>query len=352
MWDKLWKQELAGDAVLVSSAYNMRYLSSFCGGEGYVFLHPKRQVVIVDSRYTTQAKEEASGFEVIEIGGDVGFGDVIRELASQTGTSRLLFEDSDLTYSTVRGLKEKCGELEWIPAGELLNNLRWIKSEEELARIEKAEAIGDKAFARILNDIRPGITELEVAAKLEYYMREEGTAKNSFDTIVASGLHSAMPHAIPTDKKIEAGDFVTMDFGCVYQGYCSDMTRTVVVGKANDRQKELYQIVLEAQQAGISAIRAGMTGSQVDAVSRDIIKKAGYGEYFGHGLGHSVGLVIHEEPRLSPKCHEVLRENMIQTVEPGIYIPGFGGVRIEDLVCVTADGCVNYTHSPKELIEL
>lgn len=352
MLDKLWKQKLPAEAVLVSSEYNMRYLSGFCGGEGYLFLKPERGVVIVDSRYTTQAKEEAPEFEVVEIGGSQGFGEVIAELVRETGTESLLFEDGHLTYKDVMGLREKCPSIEWVPAGEILNQLRVVKTEEELAMIAKAEAIGDMAFARILNDLRPGVTELEIAAKLAYYMREAGTAKNSFDTIVASGLHSAMPHAIPTKKKIEKGDFVTMDFGCIYEGYCSDMTRTVVVGKASDRQKEIYNTVLRAQLAAIDAIKPQMTGSQVDAVARNIIAEAGYGAYFGHGLGHSVGLLIHEEPRLSPKCHEALRENVIETVEPGIYIPGFGGVRIEDMVCVTADGCENYTCSPKELIEL
>lgn len=352
MLDKLWKQELPAEAVLVSSEHNMRYLGGFCGGEGYLFLTRERSVVIVDSRYTTQAKEEAPDFEVVEIGGDRGFGEVIGELIRETKTERLLFEDKYLTYETFMGLKEKCSSIEWVPAGELLDGLRAVKSEEELALIKKAEAIGDRAFARILNDLRPGMTELEVAAKLEYYMREEGTAKNSFDSIVASGLHSAMPHAIPSEKKIEKGDFVTMDFGCIYKGYCSDMTRTVVVGKADEKQKEIYNVVLQAQLAAIEAIRPGRKGSEVDAVARSVIADAGYGAYFGHGLGHSVGLLIHENPSLSPKCHVVLQENVIETVEPGIYVPGFGGVRIEDLVCVTADGCENYTHSPKELIEL
>lgn len=352
MLDRLWKQELSADAVLVSSAYNMRYLSGFRGGEGYLFLRPERGIVLVDSRYTTQAKEESPDFEVVEVGGDKDFGDVIADFIRETGTERLMFEDRHLTYSDFLEVKTKCPAIEWVAAGETLDRLRVVKTKEELAMIAKAEAIGDLAFTRILDDLRPGMTELEVAAKLEYYMREAGTAKNSFDPIVAAGIHSSMPHAIPSEKKIEKGDFVTMDFGCIYEGYCSDMTRTVVVGKANDKQKEIYHTVLRAQTAAIDAIKPGVTGSQVDAVARNIIAEAGYGAYFGHGLGHSVGLLIHEEPRLSPKCHEVLRENVIETVEPGIYIPGFGGVRIEDLVCVTADGCENYAHSPKELIEL
>lgn len=352
MLDRLWKQELPAEAVLVSSEYNMRYLSGFRGGEGYLFLTPDRSTVIVDSRYTTQAKEETEDFDVVEIDSGRGFGDVIAELVRETHTESLLFEEQHLTYGEVMKLKEKCPVIDWVPAGEILNRLRAVKTEEELARIRRAEAIGDMAFQKILEELRPGMTELEVAARLEYHMREAGTAKNSFDTIVASGLHSAMPHAIPSEKKIEKGDFVTMDFGCIYEGYCSDMTRTVVVGKANEKQKEIYNTVLKAQLAAIEAVRPGRKGSEVDAVARSIIEDAGYGEYFGHGLGHSVGLLIHENPSLSPKCHVVLQENVIETVEPGIYVPGFGGVRIEDLVCVTAEGCENYTHSPKELIEL
>lgn len=352
MLDNIWKKEGHADAILVSDGYNMRYLSGFRGATGYLFLTPGRKVLLTDSRYTTQAKEEAAGFEVMEAGGERGYGVLLAELIRETQASSLMFEDQHLIYGDFMKLREACPDICWIPAGEELNRLRIVKTEEELASLARAEAIGDQAFTRILSDIRPGVTELEIAAKLDYYMKEAGAVGNSFDTIVASGLHSAMPHAIPSEKKIEAGDFVTMDFGCVYEGYCSDMTRTIVVGKADGKQKEIYRIVLEAQLAALQVIKAGMTGSEVDAVARRVIAEAGYGEYFGHGLGHSVGLFIHEEPRLSPKCHEVLRENVIQTVEPGIYLPGFGGVRIEDLVCVTADGCRNFTHSPKELIEL
>jgi len=240
----------------------------------------------------------------------------------------------------------------WVPLKGDVDALRQIKSEEELEYLEKAEAIGDLAFEKILTILKPGMTELEVAAELEYQMKKAGAENFSFSTIVASGLNSSMPHAIPGEKKLEEGDFVTMDFGCTYKGYCSDMTRTVVLGKASEKQKEIYNTVLKAQLAALDAIKAGVTGKSVDKVARDIITEAGYGECFGHGLGHSVGLFIHEEPRLSPAGETVLEENMIETVEPGIYVPGFGGVRIEDMVAVTKDGCKNFTHSPKELIEI
>ena len=262
------------------------------------------------------------------------------------------FEDEHLIYVSVKGLQDGCPGVEFAALGGALNRLRIIKNEAELKALRQAEHVGDLAFEEILKIIRPGMTELQVAAELEYSMKKNGAVRTSFETIVASGINSAMPHAIPSEKKIESGDFVTMDFGCMIDGYCSDMTRTIVVGKADEKQKEIYNIVLQAQLAALDAVKAGMKGSEVDKVARDIIYSAGYQECFGHGLGHSVGLFIHEDPRLSPKCHEVLEENMIQTVEPGIYVPGFGGVRIEDMIIVKKDGHENLTHSPKELLEV
>lgn len=344
-------QEKKADAVIVSKDCNIRYISQF-RGEGYLYLSGRRQAVLTDSRYTTQAKEEAEDFEVLEISNTCGYEELLKRLMEEDNAERIGFEDQHISYAVYESWKEKIAGKEWIELGESLNQLRMIKEPWELERLEKAESIGDAAFSHILNIIKPGITELEIAAELEYAMKKNGASGTSFDTIVASGIHSAMPHAIPSEKKVENGDFVTMDFGCKYDGYCSDMTRTVVVGKASEKQKELYRIVLEAQLAALDIIKAGLRGQEVDKVARDIIIKAGYGEYFGHGLGHSVGLLIHEEPRLSTKDVTVLEENMIETVEPGIYVPGFGGVRIEDMVIVTKDGHRNLTHSKKELIEL
>ena len=245
---------------------------------------------------------------------------------------------------TLDALKKELTQVkEWVPLGSALKELRQIKSEEELDNLRQAEHIGDMAFGKILDFIKPGLTELEIRAELEYYMMKLGAEGTSFDTIVASGLHSSMPHAIPSEKKIENGDFITMDFGCRYHGYCSDMTRTIVVGKANEKQKEIYQLVLKANRVTESLLHAGMVCKEVDKIARDIITDAGYGEYFGHGLGHSVGLEIHES---------VLKSNMLMTVEPGVYVPGFGGVRIEDMVIIRQDGIENLAHSNKELIEL
>ncbi|MCI7812646.1 MAG: aminopeptidase P family protein [Lachnospiraceae bacterium] len=339
------------DAILVSDSYNIRHISQF-RGEGYLYLTKNRQVILTDSRYTTQAKGEAEEFEVFEINNDCSYEKLLSNLMEEDGVEKVGFEDQHIGYAEYERWTRQIPGKTWIEMGESLNDLRMIKEQWELDCLEKAESIGDAAFSHILNVIKPGMTELAIAAELEYFMKQNGASGTSFDTIIASGLNSAMPHAIPSDKKIEEGDFVTMDFGCKYNGYCSDMTRTIVVGKASEKQREIYSIVLEAQLAALDALRPGLTGQEVDKVARDIIEKAGYGAYFGHGLGHSVGLFIHESPRLSPKGMTLMQENMIQTVEPGIYLPGFGGVRIEDMVVVTADGHKNFAHSKKELIEL
>ena len=289
---------------------------------------------------------------MFEINNDCSYEKLLSNLMEEDGVEKVGFEDQHIGYAEYERWTRQIPGKTWIEMGESLNDLRMIKEQWELDCLEKAESIGDAAFSHILNVIKPGMTELAIAAELEYFMKQNGASGTSFDTIIASGLNSAMPHAIPSDKKIEEGDFVTMDFGCKYNGYCSDMTRTIVVGKASEKQREIYSIVLEAQLAALDALRPGLTGQEVDKVARDIIEKAGYGAYFGHGLGHSVGLFIHESPRLSPKGMTLMQENMIQTVEPGIYLPGFGGVRIEDMVVVTADGHKNFAHSKKELIEL
>lgn len=338
------------DAILVSNGYNMRYLSGFSGATGYLYLSKNKQVVLTDFRYTIQAEEEAKDYQVIEISRK--YSEHIRALLEEEQGRTVGFEGKDLLYYDFAKWKEAMPNTKWIPLEDELSNLRIIKTPDEIAAIEKAEAIGDKAFSDILNIIRPGMTELEVAAHLEFSMKKYGAENLSFDTIAASGIHSSMPHAIPTNKKIENGDFLTMDFGCVYEGYCSDMTRTIVVGKASAEQKKVYQTVLDAQLAALEFIKAGYTGKEIDAVARKIIDEAGYKGCFGHGLGHSVGLFIHESPRLSSSEETIIQANVTETVEPGIYIKGFGGVRIEDLVVVTEDGCRNLTHSEKQLIEL
>lgn len=347
-------KELKLDALLITDPYNMRHISGFRGGEGILYISGSRKVLITDSRYTEQAGKESS-FTVIEECNSHKRTEILKECMEKEETSESFsmgYEDQSLLCSEFDRLKESLPVTSWVPLKGAADALRMIKTEEELVYLAKAEEIGEKAFEKLLPLLKPGMTELEAAAELEYLMKKEGAEDLSFNTIVASGLNSSMPHAIPGDKKLEEGDFITFDFGCKYKGYCSDMTRTVVLGKASEKQKEIYNTVLKAQLAALEAVKAGVTGVSVDKVARDIIKEAGYGDCFGHGLGHSVGLFIHENPRLSPTDETVLKAGMTETVEPGIYVPGFGGVRIEDMVAVTEDGYINFAHFTKELIEL
>lgn len=351
------------DGILVSSPSNMRSSTGF-RGEGIVFISRNRPLVFTDSRYTIAAKQECPEADVIQYKKNI-YENWLIELVERLGREAVAgmsigFEDETMTvqtYQTILALikKHELENMTLVPLHKQLDQLRQVKTEQELLDIEKAEQIGDRAFTRIVEKIRgrkEDLTEKQVAAYLEFYMKEMGAEGTSFDTIAASGIHSSMPHAIPTDKALEEGDFLTMDFGCRVNGYCSDMTRTVVIGRAGERQKEIYDVVLRAQTAAIQAVKPGIKGCEVDAVARDIIREAGYGDCFGHSLGHSVGLMIHETPCFSPKDETVLEPGMVITVEPGIYVEGFGGVRIEDVVAVTEEGCRNLTHSPKELMEL
>lgn len=345
-------QTVEADALIITDPFNMRYLSGFSGGEGALFLAKDRLVLITDSRYTEAAERESS-FTVIEENRSHPRMQIFRECLKEAGAASIGYEDLSLRCAEFDRMRSELPEeLNWIPLGDQVDRTRRIKTPEEIELLAKAEAIGDQAFLEILKILQPGMTELEAAAELEYQMRKAGAGGFSFDTIMASGKNTSMPHAVPSEKKLEQGDFVTMDFGCTWQGYCSDMTRTIVLGEADEKQREIYQTVLAAQEAALSVLRPGLTGQEVDKAARDLISDAGYGAYFGHGLGHSVGLFIHEEPRLSPTGLDVLEAGMIETVEPGIYVPGFGGVRIEDMVVLTEDGYRNLASSPKCLIEL
>ena len=343
-------RQYAVDGLLISNACNMRYLSGFTGGTGYLFMTEGRKVVITDFRYVSQAEMESSEYEVFEI--DVSYEEAINLLIKEEKIETLGFEGNDILLKSYEKLRDNLELKRLVAVRDEISLLRAIKEPWELERIAQAEKIGDYAFDKVLGLIKPGMTELEVAALIEYNLKSNGAENLSFDTIVASGANSALPHAVPTNKRIEMGDFVTMDFGCVYQGYCSDMTRTIVVGKASLEQKQIYQLVLDAQMAALDFIKAGYTGCEIDNVARKMIYDAGYEGCFGHGLGHSVGLNVHENPRLSPSEQRVIEANMVVTIEPGIYVKDFGGVRIEDLVCVTEAGAANYTNSNKKLIEL
>lgn len=334
-------------AVLISSPENIYYFSGFTGGEGALFIDKNRRLLFTDSRYTVQARAQAPDFEIIDI--------AEKSLSAFLGGEALQaigFEEDFVTFQTYLGLKKMAKQSAWIPASDKILNIRMIKDKTELAAISSACRLADSAFSYILTQITPGKTEREIALLLEFHMRENGADDLSFETIAASGVRSALPHGTATDKVIEKNDFFTLDFGCKLNGYCSDMTRTVVVGKADDRQKLIYETVLSAQEAALAELTAGVPAKVVDSVARSIIKDAGFGKYFGHGLGHSVGLKVHEKPSLSPKCSDILLPDELMTVEPGIYIENYGGVRIEDLVVIKETGYENMVTSPKELIEL
>lgn len=378
--------ELKLDVIIITDRYNMNYLSGYMGDTGCLLYmkNVEKVYALTDSRYTEQLAIEGKAVDVVDISVD-GYAATICNLIKKhekelflsnnkdkNSVLRIGFEDEDISYKQYKAFEEKISKLnlfskvEFVELGSSVSVLRSIKTKEEIEKMAMAESIGDKAFEDIIGYIKPQMTEREVALRLEITMKKLGASGLSFDTIVASGPNSSLPHAMPSDKRILPGDFVTMDFGCIYEGYCSDMTRTVFVGsradigitdgfghtciEVSEKQKLVYDTVLKAQLEALAMIKPGVVCSEVDACARKIISDAGFGEYFGHGLGHSVGLFIHEEPRFSKKCDDVLQPGVVITVEPGIYIPGEFGVRIEDMVVVTEDGYRNLASSPKELL--
>ena len=338
------------DALLVSSSANRRWLTGFSGSAGSVIIGQERAFLLVDARYVTQAKDEAPEFEIIEY---MDFYRTASEVLGGIEARRAGFETEHVVHKTWQNLQAKIPECEWVAVDDWIEQLRAIKSVDELAFMAKAIAIADEAFEKLLPHIRPGVSERQVALVLERLLRDGGAERLAFDTIVVSGPRGALPHGAPTDKLIQRGELVTVDFGAVWKGYHSDITRTVAIGSVDAKQKEIYDLVLRAQKAGIAAAVCGGTGKQVDDVAREVIAANGYGDNFGHGLGHGIGLEVHERyPRLSRLGESVLAEGMVCSVEPGIYIPGWGGVRIEDLICVTAEGPQVLTGATKELLIL
>ena len=338
------------DGVLVSSYENVRYLSGFTNVDAMLLITKDERLLFTDSRYSEQAQTQCPAFTVVETGHGISPATELKK-RFETRPFALGFEADRQTVAWYEALKNELPHVTLADLGAKLDRLRFIKDEGEIENIRGAQKVTDDAFDFLLGLIRPGMTELEIRAELEYFMAKRGCAV-SFDTIIASGPHSSMPHAQPTDRKIQNGDFITMDFGCKYNGYCSDMTRTVAVGHADEEMKKIYQIVLTAQQRALDKIAPGVVCNIVDHIARGFIDQMGYGDCFGHGLGHGFGLLIHEEPRFSPACEETLQPGMCLSVEPGIYLPGKFGVRIEDTVCITKDGMENFTASPKELIIL
>ncbi|MFD2116074.1 M24 family metallopeptidase [Paenibacillus yanchengensis] len=337
-------------ALLIASPVNRRYLSGFTGSSGMLLITNSNQYLLTDFRYMTQAPLQAPNFTVVEHGANPI--ENVKELLEQERVEELSFEQEHVTYSVFHSWSKQLSSIQWKPQSDIVEKLRRIKDDGEIAIMEQAAQLADRTFDHILQLIKPGIRESDLALEMEVYMRSHGATSSSFDTIVASGARSALPHGVASEKKLEHGDFVTFDFGAYFQGYCSDLTRTVVVGEATEKHIEIYNIVLEAQLHTLEHIKPGMTGKQADALARDIISSYGYGEQFGHSTGHSLGMEIHEAPRLSMYSDTILTPGMTVTVEPGIYLPGFGGVRIEDDIVITESGIKILTSSPKQLITL
>jgi len=326
------------DAMLITDEANRRYLSGFTGSAGMLVISQDRALLATDFRYYEQAAQQAPHFELIRLTDK--FSLLLPDLVAGLGVRRLGFESKNLTFDQHASLAAALpAGVEFAPTADTVLEMRAVKDEGELAALRRAIAVSDAAYAHMARFMRPGMTEKEVAWELERFMRIAGADKVSFDIIVAAGPNGAMPHARPGEAVIRPGQAVVMDFGAVVEGYHSDLTRTVVLGEADGTYRQVYDIVLQAQQAAIAGIRPGMTGQEADAIAREVIQAAGYGEFFGHGLGHGVGLVIHEKPgvgRLSDK--DVLQPGMVFSVEPGIYLPGEFGVRLEDLVVLREHG--------------
>lgn len=349
--EALEKAEL--DAVLLTGKSNRFYASGFDADEegGVALVSRKGNFFFTDSRYLEAAESQIEDAAIGCIDRDHSYMDWINEALELSGSKIVGFEEQQMTVADFRAY-EKGLHCTLQEASSLLQALRQTKDAEELRRMEKAQEIAETAFSQLLRELRPGMTERQLAARLQYLAISSGAEKMSFDTIVASGPNGSMPHAVPTDRAVQEGEFITFDFGCVYGGYCSDMTRTVALGQVTEEMEKVYHIVQQAQQAGFAAARAGITGREMDAAARQVIEDAGYGEYFGHSLGHSLGIEIHESPNASPRNDQPLPEGAVLSVEPGIYLPGRFGVRIEDVVVLKKDGCRDLMGMTRELQRL
>lgn len=340
-------------AVAIHKPSNMFYLTEGYTGEGVVYISAKRRVIITDFRYTEQAERQAPDFEVVMVEKGKGHNQWIRELNDAEKIHELYFEADELSVDSFERLKAAVGEeVHYIPLNGAPEVIRQIKTASEIVTMRKAGDITTEAFRTILPKIREGMTEKELQIELDFTMFRLGADAVAFDTIIASGENGSLCHAIPGNRKLKKGDMITMDFGAKVGGYCSDMTRTVALGQPSDEMRRVYETVLRAQKMCEDALKAGKVCSDIDKIARDYIDNRGYAGRFGHGLGHSVGIDIHEEPRLSYACHDVLKAGVVITVEPGVYLPGVGGVRIENTCLVKENGCEPLTTADKELIIL
>lgn len=339
------------DAILLTGEANCYYATGFMG-EGIALVTRRGSWYFTDSRYTEAADKAIGDAAVIrEVSREKPFSALINEALAEAGAEKAGFEEQRMTVAEHAVYSEKL-HCTLTPASALMTELRGSKDEEELSCMTAAQRIAEGALEQILKEIRPGMTEKEIAARLNYLMVSAGAEKTAFDTIVASGPNGSMPHAVPGMRKVREGDFITMDFGCVYKGYCSDMTRTVALGRPSDEMRNVYDIVLQAQLAGIAAAKAGVTGAVIDGAARKVIQDAGYGVYFGHSFGHSLGIDIHEAPNAAPGNDKPMPDGAVVSAEPGIYLPGKFGVRIEDVMILRPDGAQVITKAPKALLVL
>lgn len=335
------------EAFLVTNAANRRYISGFDGTAGCLLVGREEAFLVTDSRYREQAEAQAPQFEVLLWRRNLAA--TLARIIRKQSWKRVAFEAKDVSYSFYREMTRFFpGEL--VPLESALEELRRVKSDREIKLLRQGAALLDRGFNYLLEYLKPGLTEQEVVLELEYFLRRQGAQEAAFRFIVASGQRGSMPHGVASGKRLQQGELVTIDFGVIYQGYASDMTRTLALGSADRRQRQVYQLVYRAQQAAREGIKAGMSAAEADRLAREIIDGAGLGGYFGHGLGHGVGLETHERPVLSPLGKEILEPGMVVTIEPGVYIPGWGGVRIEDMVLIGRDRGETLNSSPRELI--
>ena len=337
------------DGLLLTSRYSRHYLAEFDIAEGVAIVTKNGCRYFTDSRYIESAQNNIKNMEVLETNRQNSYHKLLNDAIAQFEVERLGYEEGYLTVAEYQDYVQNLSA-ELFPLGSKINSFRAVKEPWELERIRQAQKITDKAFSEVITRIKPGMTEKQLQAELIYCLFKNGGEGLSFDPIVVSGPNTSLPHGVATDRVIQEGDFVTMDFGVLYGGYCSDMTRTVAVGYATEEMKKVYDTVLKAQLAGIAATKAGVPGKEIDNAARQVIVDAGYGDYFGHGYGHSLGMEVHEAPNCNPRGETPMEVNMITSAEPGIYLPGKFGVRIEDLTIFTADGHENITKSPKNLI--
>ncbi|WNB93576.1 Xaa-Pro peptidase family protein [Bacillus sp. NEB1478] len=340
------------DALLITSNANRIYLSGFTGSSGVLLITKNDAILVTDFRYSDQSREQAKDYKIVIHTAPIP--EEIAKISKELSIKKIGFEQDHLTFAGYRTYEDQLSssDTELVPVSGLVEKLRLIKDDSEIKIIKDAASIADAAFSHIIEFIKPGQTEREVSNELEFFMRKNGAASSSFNIIVASGYRSALPHGVASSKVIEKGELVTLDFGAYYEGYCSDITRTVAIGNVSDELKEIYQVVYDAQILGMKGIKPGMTGKEADALTRDYISSKGYGDYFGHSTGHGIGLDVHEGPALSFKSDTILESGMIVTVEPGIYVSGLGGVRIEDDALITKDGNESLTQSTKTLLTI